>query len=905
MKIDRFTTMAQQALADAQSAASTRQHPEVTGLHLLAALLADKSGPAWSILSKAGLDPARVVQITDAEVSRQPTTSTNAGVAGRALLEVLTAAEAVSKRMGDSVVSSEHLLLALADVSGPAKQLLTTVNATRSRLEEAIKAIRAASGVTNVNDANAESGFEALKKYAIDLTEKAQQGKLDPVIGRDEEIRRCMQILSRRTKNNPVLIGEPGVGKTAIAEGLALRIINGDCPEGMRDKRIMALDVGQLLAGAKFRGEFEERLKAVLREVQASKGQVILFIDELHTIIGAGAAEGAVSAGNLLKPALARGELRCIGATTLDEYRKHVEKDAAFERRFQPIFVDQPTVEQTIAILRGLKPRYEAHHGVRIQDGAILAAAQLSQRYIADRFLPDKAIDLIDEAASRLRIENDSMPTELDELRRRIMQLEIEREALRLEVGAKQDTQDRGGARAQLDKVERELAELQEKNHTLTARWEEEKKELDAIKSIKQDIDARNTELDQAQRRGDLERAARIRYGELRDLAERLTQAEKAAAARQAKGDALVKEEVDAEAVAEIVGRWTGIPVSRLVESEREKLVRMETQLSKRVVGQDEALRAVSDAVRRGRAGLSDPNRPVGSFLFLGPTGVGKTETCKALAEFLFDTEDAMVRIDMSEYGEKHAVARLIGAPPGYVGYDEGGQLTELVRRRPYCVVLLDEIEKAHPDVFNILLQVLEDGRLTDGQGRTVDFRNTIVVMTSNYGSAQIQELATTGAEDWEIEAAIRELIKRGPAGLAAEEFGKAAGLPPHVREVMAKAASASGGLMRPELLNRIDEVVIFHQLKKAQVGAIVEFQLARLRKRLADRQMSLVVDESAIKEIAIEGWDPAFGARPIKRAIQSRIENALATRILAGEFGDGDTIKVAFDNGRYTFERA
>jgi len=902
MKIDRFTTMAQQALAAAQSDALTRQHPEVNGLHLLAALLDDKSGPAWSILTKAGLDPARITQITDAEVSRQPTTSANPGVAGRALLDVMTAAEAISKRMGDSVVSSEHLLLALADVSGPAKQILTTVNASRSRLEEAVKAIRAASGVTNVNDANAESGFEALKKYSIDLTEKAQQGKLDPVIGRDEEIRRCMQVLSRRTKNNPVLIGEPGVGKTAIAEGLALRIVNGDCPEGMRDKRIMALDVGQLLAGAKFRGEFEERLKSVLREVQASKGQVILFIDELHTIIGAGAAEGAVSAGNLLKPALARGELRCIGATTLDEYRKHVEKDAAFERRFQPIYVDQPTVEQTIAILRGLKPRYEAHHGVRIQDGAILAAAQLSNRYIADRFLPDKAIDLIDEAASRLRIENDSMPTELDELRRRIMQLEIEREALRLEVGAKQD--DRGGARTQLDKVERELGELQESNRALTARWEEEKKELDAIKSIKQDIDARNTELDQAQRRGDLERAARIRYGELRDLADRLAKAEQAAAARQAKGDALVKEEVDAEAIAEVVGRWTGIPVSRLVESERDKLTRMEDQLSKRVVGQDEALRAVSDAVRRGRAGLSDPNRPVGSFLFLGPTGVGKTETCKALAEFLFDTEEAMVRIDMSEYGEKHAVARLIGAPPGYVGYDEGGQLTELVRRRPYCVVLLDEIEKAHPDVFNILLQVLDDGRLTDGQGRTVDFRNTIVVMTSNYGSAQIQELAASGAEDWEIEAAIRELIKRGAAGIAAEEFGKAAGLPPHVRQIMAKAASAAGGLMRPELLNRIDEVVIFHQLKKDQVGTIVEIQLSRLRKRLADRQMSLIVDDSAIKEIAIEGWDPAFGARPIKRAIQNRIENALASRILAGEFGDGDTIKVAFDGGRYTFER-
>jgi len=915
MKMERFTTMAQQALAEAQTDAINRKNPEVTGLHVLAAMLDDHAGPVSSILTKASLDPVRVKQVALAELSRMPTTTSGAGGAGRALLEVLAKAEDLSKKMGDSVVSSEHVLLALVEITGPAKQVLTTLNANKSRLEEAIKAIRAASGVTNVGDANAESGFEALKKYSIDLTERAQQGKLDPVIGRDEEIRRCMQVLGRRTKNNPVLIGEPGVGKTAIAEGLALRIVNGDCPQAMRDTRIMALDVGQLLAGAKFRGEFEERLKSVLREVQASQskvgGQVILFIDELHTIIGAGAAEGAVSAGNLLKPALARGELRCIGATTLDEYRKHVEKDAAFERRFQPILVEQPTVEQTIAILRGLKPRYEAHHGVRIQDGAILAAAQLSHRYIADRFLPDKAIDLIDEAASRLRIENDSMPTELDELRRKIMQLEIEREALRLEAAESsksspmRSTSDERGAKAQLEKVERELGELQERNGALTARWEEEKRELDAIKSIKQEMDAKQTELDQAQRRGDLERAARIRYGELRDLAERLVIAERKAAERQAKGDALVKEEVDSEAVAEIVGRWTGIPVSRLVEAERDKLVRMETQLAKRVIGQEEGLRAVSDAVRRGRAGLSDPNRPVGSFLFLGPTGVGKTETCKALAEFLFDTDEAIVRIDMSEYGEKHAVARLIGAPPGYVGYDEGGQLTETVRRRPYCVVLLDEIEKAHPDVFNILLQVLEDGRLTDGQGRTVDFRNTIVVMTSNYGSAQIQELASGGAEDWEIDAAIRELIKRGPAGSAADEFGKAAGLPTHVRNVMAKAAATmSGGLMRPELLNRIDEVIIFHQLKKDQLGRIVLIQLERLRQRLAEREMKLDVDDAAIKEIAIEGWDPAYGARPLKRAIQQRIENALASRILAGEFFAGDTIHVGFDGGKYTFAK-
>ncbi|MEL7474516.1 MAG: AAA family ATPase, partial [Planctomycetota bacterium] len=599
---------------------------------------------------------------------------------------------------------------------------------TSKGVREAIAQLRAASGVDSIQDADAEASYEALKKYAIDLTEKAQQGKLDPVIGRDDEIRRTMQVLSRRTKNNPVLIGEPGVGKTAIAEGLALRIVQGDCPEGMRGKRIMALDVGQLLAGAKYRGEFEERLKAVLKEVEAAEGEVILFIDELHTIIGAGAAEGAVSAGNLLKPALARGELRCIGATTLDEYRKHVEKDAAFERRFQPIYVDQPSVEETVAILRGLKERYEAHHGVGIRDEALLAAANLSNRYIADRFLPDKAIDLIDEAASRLRIENDSMPTELDELRRRIMQLEIEREALK--IGKGEHPED-----AELSRIESELAELQEKNRALTARWEAEKKELESVSEVKDQIEHKKIELEQAQRRGDFEAAARIQHGDIRDLETRLASAEGAIAERRARGDMLVSEEVDAEQIADVVGRWTGIPVSRLVETERDKLVRMEDHLRDRVIGQDEALRAVADAVRRSRAGLSDPNRPIGSFLFLGPTGVGKTETCKALAEFLFDTEDALVRIDMSEYMEKHAVSRLIGAPPGYVGYDEGGALTEAVRRRPYCVILMDEIEKAHRDVFNVLLQLLDDGRLTDGQGRTVDFKNTIVVMTSNIGS--------------------------------------------------------------------------------------------------------------------------------------------------------------------------
>jgi ATP-dependent Clp protease ATP-binding subunit ClpB len=896
MRMDRLTASAQQALADAQSAASAQGHPEITGLHVLAALLEDKTSPANAIVSKAGADGARVKQVAAAELTRLPRVSGGGGATGRAIMDVLSKADAESKRLGDSYISSEHLLLAVASVNDKAKDLLSGLGLTHGKLEAAAKEIRKASGVERVDDPNAESNFEALKKYAIDLTERAQSGKLDPVIGRDEEIRRCMQVLSRRTKNNPVLIGEPGVGKTAIAEGLALRIVNGDCPESMRDQRVMSLDVGQLLAGAKFRGEFEERLKAVLREVAAGAGRYILFIDELHTIIGAGAAEGAVSAGNLLKPALARGELKCIGATTLDEYRKHVEKDPAFERRFQPIYVDQPGVEETVAILRGLKPRYEAHHGVRIQDSAILAAASLSHRYIADRFLPDKAIDLIDEAASRLRIENDSMPAELDELRRRIMQLEIEREALKIELADKH-AGEAEGTRKELERIERELAELQESNRALSARWNEEKQELDAVKSLKERIAKKNVELEQAQRRGDLEAAARIRYGEIRDLEAGLTKAEAALDARQAGGHALVKEEVDAEAIAQIVGRWTGIPVERLIEGEREKLATMESQLNKRVIGQDHALKAVADAVRRSRAGLQDPARPIGSFLFLGPTGVGKTETCRALAEFLFDTQDAMVRIDMSEYGEKHAIARLIGAPPGYVGFDEGGQLTEAVRRRPYSVILLDEVEKAHPDVFNVLLQVLDDGRLTDGQGRTVDFRNTIIVMTSNIGSQQIQELSAQGADDWEIEAAVRTILKKGPAGLALEQVGKAAGMPTQLRDAMAEAA---GSFFRPELLNRIDEVVVFKTLKKDMLKSIVDIQLEGLYKRLAQRQITLKLTEAAKAQLASEGWDPSFGARPLKRTIQQRIENMLAMKILSGEVGSGATVEIDFDGTRF-----
>jgi len=914
MRPDRFTTMAQQVLADAQSEAAGRANPELLGLHLLHAMLQPGGGsgggsaPGAAILQKVGVRLPELGGLVRQELDRLPKTGGGGGgsgggvpMPGRELGEVLMTAERESKALGDSYVSTEHLLLALAQTRGAAKDALEVHNANKKAIADAIQQIRQASGVGNVTDADGEANYEALKKYGIDLTEKAQQGKLDPVIGRDEEIRRCVQVLSRRTKNNPVLIGEPGVGKTAIAEGLALRIVNGDCPDTMLGKRVVALDVGQLLAGAKYRGEFEERLKSVLREVTASDGGIILFIDELHTILGAGAAEGAVSAGNLLKPALARGELRCIGATTLDEYRKHVEKDAAFERRFQPIVVDQPSVEETVAILRGLKERYEAHHGVRIQDGAILAAAKLSHRYIADRFLPDKAIDLIDEAASGLRIENDSMPMELDELRRKIMQLEMEREAVKIR--EKDGGGASGGESVELERLNKELADLREQDRELTARWEREKAELDGVRAAKEQIDAKRTELEQAQRRGDLEAAARIQYGEIPELEKKLKAASDALDARKAAGDAMVKEEVDAEQVAEIVARWTGIPVSRLVEAEREKLTRMEQHLGERVVGQDVALRAVADAVRRSRAGLSDPNRPIGSFLFLGPTGVGKTETCKALAEFLFDTEEALIRVDMSEFMEKHSVSRMIGAPPGYVGYDEGGVLTEAVRRRPYSVVLLDEIEKAHPDVFNVLLQVLDDGRLTDGQGRTVDFKNTIIVMTSNLGSSKIQEMTEAGAEDWEIEAAVRDLIRHGPG---VDVAGK--GMTPDLEkgEMNARVRfDMHAPFFRPELLNRIDETVVFHQLPKTALTRIVDLQTERLRQRLAERGIGLEITEAAKLQLAEQGWDPSFGARPLKRCVQSRLENPLATRLLAGEFGPGDTVRVDATGATFVFGKA
>ncbi len=867
MRMDRFTTLAREALSSALTTAINRSHAEMTPLHILTALLEDSAGVTTSILDRAGIDAPRVAEVAASALNRLPTVTASTEDAGPrtspATVKVLGAAAKEAAKLTDSYVSIEHLLLALAAVPSDAADVLSTIGLDRSRLLEAIQAVRAASGVERIDDPGADSSFEALRKYGIDLIELAQAGKLDPVIGRDEEIRRCMQVLSRRTKNNPVLIGEPGVGKTAIAEGLALRIVNGDCPSSMRDARLIALDVGQLLAGAKFRGDFEDRLKAVLREVAAAEGRIILFIDELHTIVGAGAAEGAVSAGNMLKPALARGELRAIGATTLDEYRKHIEKDAAFERRFQPIYIGEPSVQETVAILRGLKPRYEAHHGVRIQDGALITAAKLSHRYIAVRFLPDKAIDLLDEAASKLRIENDSMPAELDELRRRIMQLEIEREALGIEPDPE--------SKKRLEAVERELADLQERDRHLGARWDQEKAELDKIKSIKAQIDRKQTELEQAQRRGDLESAARIQYGDLRDLAQQLETAERVLDDRQSEGTALVHEEVDAQQIAEVVARWTGIPTDRLVEGERQKLLRMEESLRRRVIGQDEAVTVVSDAVRRNRVGLGEPQRPIGSFLFLGPTGVGKTELCKALAEFLFDSDDAMVRIDMSEFMEQHAVARLIGAPPGYVGYEEGGRLTEAVRRRPYCVVLLDEMEKAHPDVSNVLLQVLDDGRLTDGQGRTVDFCNAIIVMTSNLGSHAIVEMADRGAEDFEIEAHVRNLLKK---------------------------------TLRPELLNRIDETLIFHQLTSDDLAGIVDIQLRQVSSRLADRGLSLTVTPEATAAIVDEGYDPQFGARPLKRVIQQRIENPIAKRMLADEFGPGDAITVGYQGKTFTFER-
>ncbi|NLX22762.1 MAG: ATP-dependent chaperone ClpB [Phycisphaerae bacterium] len=864
MRMDQLTVKAAEAVQAAHERASSAGHTQLEPLHLLLSLIESDQGNGGivvPIIDKVGAQADRLREIAERELARRPRASGGQTVASREFQEVLQGAQKQADSLKDKYVSTEHLLLALATVKSEAKEVLSLGGVTPESILAAMKEFR---GNQRVDTQNPEDTYQSLQRYGRDLVELARRGKIDPVIGRDEEIRRIMQVLTRRTKNNPVLIGEPGVGKTAIVEGLALRIVNGDVPAGLKNKRVVALDLGALIAGAKYRGEFEDRLKAVVREVVESDGRVILFIDEMHTIVGAGKAEGAMDAGNLLKPALARGELRCIGATTLDEYRKHIEKDAALERRFQPIYVNEPTVEDTIAILRGLKPRYDAHHGVRIQDSALVAAATLSHRYIADRFLPDKAIDLIDEAASRLRIENDSMPAELDEIRRRIMQLEIEREALRREKDE--------GSRRQLEQVEKQLADLNEQNATLTARWEREQNVLKRIKETKERIESRQNALSEAQRRGDLERAARIQYGELRELEAELQSCEAEMAVIQTGGDAMVHEEVSAEQVAEVVSKWTGVPVARMLEGEKEKLLKMEERLGERVVGQEEALAAVSDAVRRSRAGLGDPHRPIGSFLFLGPTGVGKTELCKALAEFLFDDEAAFSRIDMSEFMEQHAVARLIGAPPGYVGYEEGGLLTEAVHRRPYSVVLFDEIEKAHPEVFNVLLQVLDDGRLTDGHGRTVDFRNTIIVLTSNIGGSTIQRLTEQQAPDIEIEMSVREELKRH---------------------------------FRPEFLNRIDETIIFHRLSQEHLARIAEIQIGRLRERLAERGIAIEVTEQARQQLARDGYDPVYGARPLKRLIQREIENPLARLILAGDFTHGDRIAVDTAGEAFRFRKA
>jgi len=867
MQLDRLTIKSQEALQEAQRIAQGYSHQEIDGEYLLLAMIGQNESLIPDLLQKVGVNAASLRPELEAELGRRHKVqgiSSSDVFLSSTLKKVLDAAQTEAGRLKDDYVSTEHLLLGLIDEGGSAlKKLFQARGLKRDAVLRALADLR---GNQRVTDPNPEDKFQTLEKYGRDLTALARQGKIDPVVGRDDEIRRVMQVLSRRTKNNPVLIGEPGVGKTAIAEGLARRIVSGDVPETLKNKRLVAMDLSSMIAGAKYRGEFEDRLKAFLKEIVASEGQIILFIDELHTLVGAGAAEGATDAANIMKPQLARGELRAIGATTLDEYRKHIEKDPALERRFQPVMVAEPSVEATIAILRGLKERYEVHHGVRIQDAALVAAATLSNRYITERFLPDKAIDLVDESASRLRMELDSMPTEIDQMERQILQLEIEQNALKREKDE--------ASRERLKTLEKDLANLKERSRVLKAQWQNEKAAINAVSIVNSQLEQAKLELEQAQRKGDLNTAAQIQYGRLPELQQKLAGAEKAVREKP-NSQRLLHEEVTDEDIARVVSSWTGIPVTRMMETERQKLVKMEERLEKRVVGQQEALEAVSNAVRRSRSGLQDPNRPIGSFIFLGPTGVGKTETARALAEFLFDDESAMIRIDMSEYMEKHTVARLIGAPPGYVGYEEGGQLSEAVRRRPYSVVLFDEIEKAHHDVFNVLLQVLDDGRLTDGQGRTVDFKNSIVIMTSNIGSPIIQEYFSGGNLGTKDHAEMERLVRT---------------------ELRAH--------FRPEFLNRVDDIIIFHSLDEKQLSHIVDIQLQRLEKRLSQQQLTLDLDRSAKALIAKEGFDPQFGARPLKRAIQDLLLDPLANKLLLGDFKPGDRIKVHADDGHLDFAK-